>query len=441
MIAGLFVLGREPGSRTSKALWVPVIALLITASRPLSAWIRVFGGGPAIQGPLTPEQFLDGSPTDRALYAALIGAAIVILGTRSQQVCGLLRRNLPVLLFFAYCGISVLWSDYSFVAFKRWIKGIGDLLCVLVILTEARPQQAIAKLLSRTTFVLIPLSLLFVKYYPELGRTYNSWTFSPMHTGVALTKNGLGMLCMICGIASVWQLVTVYKDRAAINRASRLLAHAIVMPMIFWLLLTADSMTSFCCLIVGGVLVVLTSARSASRHHLALQLVIVLALALSSVAIFTDSAGWLITAMDRDPTLTGRTNIWQVLISLAGNSWLGTGFESFWTGARLQTIWAGTMDGLNEAHNGYLEVYLNLGWVGVIALGYLISTGYHNVISRLRRPQAVDSVKAAFFVAALIYSLTEAGFRETAPVWVCFLLSVASVQARPLPLPHRGETL
>jgi len=39
---------------------------------------------------------------------------------------------------------------------------------------------------------------------------------------------------------------------------------------------------------------------------------------------------------------------------------------------------------VNEAHNGYLEVYLNLGWVGVGLIGLILMKGYSNVVTAFR---------------------------------------------------------
>ena len=47
------------------------------------------------------------------------------------------------------------------------------------------------------------------------------------------------------------------------------------------------------------------------------------------------------------------------------NPLLGAGFENFWVGERQVTL--GGLGG-NQAHNGYLEIYLNLGWVGILLL-------------------------------------------------------------------------
>ena len=103
-------------------------------------------------------------------------------------------------------------------------------------------------------------------------------------------------------------------------------------------------------------------------------------------------------------------------------------------GDRLPTIWAQTMQGIQEAHNGYLEVYLNLGWIGIGLLAVVIVKGYGNVIAELRRDRMLGSLKLAYFVMAIIYSFTEAGFREQTLTWT-FLL-VATSYVRPLSQPE-----
>jgi len=55
--------------------------------------------------------------------------------------------------------------------------------------------------------------------------------------------------------------------------------------------------------------------------------------------------------MGRDSTLTGRTDIWARVIALVHNPVIGTGFESFWLGKRLEAMQL-YQRGLNETHNG-----------------------------------------------------------------------------------------
>src|SRR6266849_7016546 len=115
----LFALNREAKTRTSIALWLPVVWLLINASRPISVWLQV--------GPPQAANFdVEGSPLDRYIYLVLIGVAILMLLSRQAAVVRVLQANLLLLLFLLYCAVSCSWSAYPSVAFKRWIKFLGD---------------------------------------------------------------------------------------------------------------------------------------------------------------------------------------------------------------------------------------------------------------------------------------------------------------------------
>src|SRR2546426_7213329 len=160
-ILGLFLLDRDRTSRTSPALWVPAAWLAIAAARDISQWFNT------VLVTDSPDQLLEGSPVDRVIYAGLLVAGLVVLVSRAERARSLLRANWPLIVFFLFCAISVLWSDYPFVAFKRWTKALGNLVMVLVVLTERDPPAAVRQLLTRTGFLLIPLSVLLIKYFPE----------------------------------------------------------------------------------------------------------------------------------------------------------------------------------------------------------------------------------------------------------------------------------
>lgn len=167
-ILGLFWLDRDEKVRTSLALWIPVIWLALACSRSAAEWLGM--------SPLeSTEQVLEGSPFDRLVWGALLVLGIIVLISRHRGNAKLLEMNGPVLLFFLYCAMSIIWSDYPAVAFKRWIKALGDLVMILVVLSDHEPLAAFKRYLARPTFVLIPLSILFIKYYPALGTAYSPW--------------------------------------------------------------------------------------------------------------------------------------------------------------------------------------------------------------------------------------------------------------------------
>lgn len=419
-ILGLFWLDRDPGARTSKALWIPTVWLLINGSRPVSQWLEAAGWntGPPIN---STDLYLDGSPIDRNVFAVLLFAALVVLVSRRHVVGSLLHENGLILLFFSYCAISILWSDYPFVTFKHWTKGMGDLAMVLVVLTDPDPKLAFKRLLTRAGFLLVPLSVLLIKYYPELGQGYNHWTWIQEYVGVSTTKNMLGMICLICGIASVWRFEAVWRDRGGLHRTQRLIAHGALLAMVLWLFSLAHSMTSLSCFLMATSLIVTTSLPVLRRKPSAVHILVAATVGVAFFALFMDPGGGLVESLGKDPTLTGRTQIWNLVLGLHANPLVGTGYESFWLGDRLQQVW-NVYPGIQEAHDGYLEMYLNLGFIGLALLLVIIAAGYHKAITRFYHDANWGKLSLAYFVIAVIYSFTEAGFRMLCPIWIVFLL-------------------
>jgi exopolysaccharide production protein ExoQ len=419
-IIWLFYLAHDAKARTSKALWIPVIWLLIIGSRPVSAWLNA---GPTMS---QEEGYAEGNPFDAMVFGVLIAAGVAILVRRSSQVGRFLRGNAPLLLYFAYCALSIGWSDQSFVAFKRWIKAVGDLVMILIVLTDPNPVAAMKRLFSRVGFVLLPLSVLFIKYYPKIGRSFSkSWI--PMFGGVTTQKNSLGLLCLVCGLGSLWSFVGTYEDRTMPHRVRHLVAHGIILATAIWLFKTSDSMTSFSCFLMAGAVMVLTTRRYVIKRPRVVLALISGCIGLSLFALFADETGLLVHALGRNTTLTGRTLVWQAVLSMHTNPWLGTGFQSFWAGSRLERVGEMTEQGIMEAHNGYLELYLNLGFGGIALLAVLIVSGYRNVLAAFRRDPHAGGLLLAFFTAVLIYNLTEAGFTLMTPTWIAFLLAVTFV--------------
>ena len=84
-------------------------------------------------------------------------------------------------------------------------------------------------------------------------------------------------------------------------------------------------------------------------------------------------------ALGRGSSLSGRTVLWARLLEVHINPIFGTGFESFWLGERLEQLEGIFFFVPNEAHNGYLEIYLNLGLMGLfIIIGLFIATYLEN---------------------------------------------------------------
>jgi O-antigen ligase len=355
---------------------------------------------------------------------ALLVAGVLVLIRRGGRVEKLIRANVPIVLFLLYCGMSIVWSDFSDVAFKRWIKALSEFVMVAIILTDEDALAALKRVFAWLAFVLFPVSILFIKYYPDLGRGYRQWVWTPYYTGVTQDKNALGMICMVFGLASVWRVSQELRAGKTFRTSRPLIAHCIVLATVLWLLSKAGSMTSLSCFLLGTGLIVATSSPSLVRKPAAIHLLVGLFVAAAFSVLFLGVDPGVLEAMGKNSTLTGRTDIWALVLHLTVNPLFGAGFESFWLGPRLEKIWEVYWFHPTEAHNGYLDVYLNLGWVGVALLAGIIVTGYRNVIGMFRRDPDAGRLKLAYFVAAITYNFTESAFKTMHLVWIAFLLAV-----------------
>lgn len=412
VIIGLFVLDRDGEARTSKALWIPSIYLLLICSRPVSSWLGVTPPDAAMYG-----DGIYSSPIDQFVSLGLLALGLMTLIARKRKVGLLLRGSGPIVLFYSYAALSILWSDFPYFTFKHWIKAVEDVVIVLIVWTDGDPVMAVKRILTRAGFILIPLSLLFCKYYPNLGRSFNK-DWETIYNGVADTKNSLGIICLIFGLASLWCFLGVYGEHKSRARGRHLLAHSIQLGIVIVLLGMSHSMTASVNLVLAGTVMILVKRRSganATRVHLIVAAVVCSAL----IPLFV--APSLVESLGRDATFSGRTVIWHILPTFVRFPWLGAGYETFLSGPRLVQLKAIIDKTFQEAHNGYLEVWLNLGWIGVWLFALLLLAGYRNAVAAYRRDPAVGSLRLAFFTAVIIEGLTEAPFRMMSPTWFLLL--------------------
>jgi exopolysaccharide production protein ExoQ len=428
-IIGLFLLDHDRKVHASIALCVPFMYLWEVSSRSFTDWLAILQDGrpPAVVDQAT--MYANGSPIDRAVLCGLMVLAIVILVRRGQlQV--LLRTNLPTILFLVYGAISVFWSDFPEITIRRWFKAAGCLLMVMVVLSERDRDAAMNRLFVWAGFLLIPLSVLFIKYYPAIGRTYvieniSTWVLSPV--GVTDHKNSLGAMCQVYGLIFVWHFIAAYRDRQRQYRTRHLIAHGVALAMVAWLFLQANSVTAQSSFLLGAIFLIATSTRNIARKRWRVHLLMAALMAVPFAILFLGIGGGAIEAMGRNSTLTGRTEIWALVIKLVPNPVVGAGFESFWLGSRLEAMQR-HMRGLNEAHNGFLEVYISLGWIGVLLLLVMIVTGYRNMIVCFRRNPDAGRFRLALFLTVIVSSFTEAAFRTIGVSWIIFLLTTMATR-------------
>jgi exopolysaccharide production protein ExoQ len=397
------------------ALWIPLVWFLIITSRQPSGWLSIFG---LHVGAVTLEE---GSPLDRCVYFALIAGGIYVLNKRQLRLSEIIRQNQWLTILFIYCFLAIFWSDFPFVAFKRWFKVLGHPIMALIILTEPDPEEALSRLMKRCAYVIVPVSILFIKYYPELGRGFDTWTGAAVNTGITTNKNALGGDCLILGFFFFWHWLQTWPRKRGKPRRNELLLTGGLLMAVWWLLSMAHSSTSLVSLFVGVVVVAILGLRFLNKRLIGTYIIIgVLALVVAEWAF--GIYGHAIQLLGKDATLTDRTLLWNELVKVKINPLFGTGFESFWLGERLQRFTESHWWQPNQAHNGYLETYLNLGMVGLILLiGVLIATFWKGRRELFTNFQ-FGRFRLGFLAAIVAYNWTEAAFKNISPIWFAFYL-------------------
>ncbi|HEX3627774.1 MAG TPA: O-antigen ligase family protein [Verrucomicrobiae bacterium] len=328
-------------------------------------------------------------------------------------------------VFMVYCFLAIFWSDFPLVAMKRWLKDMGLPIMVLVILTEENFDEALTCIMMRLAYVILPVSVLFIKYFPYLGRSFDPWTGASANTGITVNKNTLGLDLFILGVFLFRYFLKVWQQEKSIERRNELILIACLGYGIGWLFQMAQSSTSLVSFLIASTLILVLNSPRVNPRYIGTYIVAAVIFGVVAEGVFGIYSG-MIQLLGKNPTLSGRTVIWQYLLQVKINPILGAGYESFWLGDHIkQSFWPGWAFIPNEAHNAYLDTYLNLGLAGLFFL-----LGWFFVIYQKARRDLIQGLnwgrfRLAFLLASLFYGWTEAAFRSLDPVYfVIFLISM-----------------
>jgi O-antigen ligase len=423
VIGVLYLLRREAlqGEARSPALWLPFMWLCITGSRFVSQWMDLGAGGG--------DNFTEGSAIDAAYFSALMLAAVWVLHGRGVKVGEVVAANRWLALLALYGLLSVLWSDFPLTAGKRWIKTLGHPLMALVILSEPDPAAAVRSVLKRCAFFLLPTSVLFIKYLPEYGRGFDAWSGTPVNNGVGLTKNDLGYLCMVFGIVFVWNLLTLSRIADRKGRWIEAAMSVVFIWMAVWLLFMSNSMTSLATMVFGIAVMVGLGWSIVSKRFFGTFVVAILIVGYILESSF-DLYERIVLMLGRDPSLTDRTVVWADVLAMQRQPIFGYGFESFWLGDRLDVLWQKWWWRPTQAHNGYIETYLHLGFVGVALLAAVLLSAFRSISRQLQTDFDFARLRMALLFAIILFNYTEAAFKAVHFIWTIFYIIAMELPRR-----------
>lgn len=426
---------RQQRPNVTPALWLPTIWVFISGTRFVSQWLDMFGinlGGTSYE---------EGSPIDALFFGGMTLLGIRVLLSRRITPAEFARYNPWVAFYLVFCLVACFWSDFSFVAMKRWTKLLGQVVMVVVVITEPNPQWSMVTMFKRLAYLVVPASFLFIKYYPEWGRGFDQWTGEGGNTGITLNKNTLGSDCMIIGVVLFWELLRLWSDRGKKFWKGELPLVAALVGFNWYLLVMAQSSTSMFCLVLAMMMMIVFRLKFLNPQMILYCLLGGVAILIIAEFGFHFITFFVTQVLHRNMTFTDRTLIWSVLLDMKINPVLGTGYESFFLGERREEIWAKfPVLQLISAHNGYLQTYLDMGLLGLaVTLGLVFS-----ILNKARRELLFDrhlgSFRLSYLLIFLLYNWTEVGFRmQFAPFFVFFLAALEQKKTAPLDNPAQPD--
>lgn len=418
LVLWLFAKDRRWRRLPSNALWIPGIWLALGSSRGLPFWFYQLG----VSGSYSNR--LEGSPVNIIFNNGLFLVAILVVYRRRFSWGQFAFANKALFLMYAFFLCSALWSPFPVSTFKRLVQQFGWILVAPIILTERDPAASLRIVFVRVSYVLFPLSVPLMKYFPTIGRNM-SYHGSMMMTGVADHKNSLGQLCMVFCLVLIWDLMETRNSQATSSKRPEAWARLLNLGIGLYLLFVSASATSWICFLLCVVLLVvgkrLAGMRKARRVFMLGVLAFVCLLAIEQVY---DLSGQVSEAFGRGEGMSGRSDIWRVIREKNTNYLIGWGFQSFWDTRDGKAVYEELNTGeLNTAHNGYLETYLNGGVVGLSFLVLFIWFTGLKATAKLVEGNPMGRLAVVFWPVLLVYNLTESQFMMTGPLWYAMLLT------------------
>ncbi len=432
-IIWLFRFEKNERPSVSPAIWIVLIWVFIHSTRTTSAWL-------GLQGPQSRDE---GSPVDAAIELMLLLLAVAVLLRRNINWSRVISGNIWVLVFYVFWFASITWSDYPFITFKRVFKDFGNVIMVLIVLTESNSWESFKAVLVRMAYLCIPLSIVLIRYYPEWGRSNIGYHLdATFYNGVATHKNMLGVVVLASALGLVWDLIDFSKKSRDSSQRFSYASRVLVLCMCWYLLAIIDSATSLVATVVGTGITLLFQCRTFKRKPVRVEVLsaVVIGFVLALDLLFSVKETLIVDILGRNMTLTSRTDMWQILDRYVDNPILGAGFNSFWTGDRLHLL-PEHLQGNVQAHNGFIELYLNGGVVGVGLLAVLILSGYGHIRKRLRLGTAEDIARLVVLITIITHNYAEASFTKIGVLWFVTIFAFMQYGQYYLPKVGRFRTL
>jgi O-antigen ligase len=283
----------------------------------------------------------------------------LILGLAAWRAPRLMRFWLPalmlsLLIFWVYASAS--WSLNPDTTNRRALAAAFTTLFGLYFAASFDGRR-MAEIIAITFLFLAAAGFLAAVAYPKMGVQHDinagDWR------GLWYEKNQMGAMMVYGALAAMAALL------AGSTRRKQMIFTIVLCAA---MLLMSKSKTSLLALMIGlcGSMLLATMRRGPATAVIVVWLGVTVAATAALVMWLAPEL--LFKALGKDPSLTGRTDIWAGLLRQSAKHPLtGYGYGVFWTLDSVPANWIRKETGwlVPSAHNGWLDILAQLGWIGV----------------------------------------------------------------------------
>lgn len=348
----------------------------------------------------------------RAVWALIYLITVGLLARRWKNTLWLATRDIALLGLLAIAILSVLWSAVPDVTLRRGIALMGTTM-VGVLLAQRFTFDEVISVAAWALGAAAVLSFVFAIAVPELG--IMSGKHAGAWRGVFTHKNELGQRMAFGAIVFLLAHRRKHRWIRALGAGSCVL-----------LLLMSTSKTALVVLIAVAAILMLWR-YSRLEYRLLIPYILASSLLIAVLAFWTlTNYSNILAALGRDATLTGRTILWSVAVdAVQRKPILGYGYDGFWTGWEGEAAWVWSFVGWTapHAHNGILDLMLNLGVVGAAVFLIGISVNIKRAFAWARMNSRYAALWPVFLFAFIIgFSLAESAIlRRNNYLWILYV--------------------
>lgn len=371
---------------------------------------------------LSSEPSADGSPLLRYLWLPVYAVTFAALVWKIKDVVQTCLRLPFLMALLAVCALSFAWSIDPGLTQRRSFAIIMTTAAGVFVGTRYS-WRILIRALAATWFILAITSFLVGALSPSFGRDLE--IHAGAWKGLFFEKNQLGGHMARAALFGAFLII--------MDRSYRLYWAGLV-GLSCLLVLLSTSVTALLGLVIGlGVLGVAAIMKRGIATGLIVTWLgaVVGAAGLIALVFFPELV---VQALGRDLTLTGRTDIWATLMDfIAERPALGYGYGAFWDAGSNPGNWVRELLQWDAptAHNGWIEVTLALGLVGLALLAFdFVLTLWRAILASVNTWTGVFAL--AFCAQFFLFNLSEsASLQQNSIVWLIYVALAAKLAHRP----------